>query len=459
MTALATIGRDPALLRTVRAELARRSFDHFIRKTSPGLPPPAHLKPVIDLWQQTAERQVFGVIELPPRHAKTTTAMHALAWHVLRSPEKTSAYATYAQTLARSKSRTIRNLALEAGATLADDMANLDEWRTKKGGGLLATGVGGPLTGQGITGVAVVDDALKNREDATSQTIRDDIWDWFRDVVWTRLEEQASVIVMATRWHEDDLIGRLLAQGVEGVPFTRVRLPAVAEVDDPLGREVGAALWPDRFPVEKLAEIEKLIGSYSWASLYQQRPAPIGGGIFRRQWFGRYESLPAELEDILLSVDCAAKKTTDGSNTAILALARKGPHRYVLDNETGHFTTSETVAKILAMRMRVGAKRVLVEEKAAGPSVIEELQTKVPGVLPINPGADTKESRAMAIQAEVEGGGVLLPAGAPWVEAFLHEVCSFPAGARDDQVDAMTQALNYWRVSPGAMRLAMRSVW
>src|SRR5690606_18685649 len=179
--------------------------------------------------------------------------------------------------LANSKSRTARRLAVDAGVSLADDAKTVSEWRTPEGGGLLATGVGGPLTGQGITGLGIIDDPLKNRLEAESALMRDRIWEWFTDVSASRLDPGASAIVVATRWHSDDLSGRLIADGWE-----YVNLPAIN--DD------GQALWPERYDLERLREIEKQVGAYTWASLYQGQPVPRGGAVF--DGVTTYDALP-----------------------------------------------------------------------------------------------------------------------------------------------------------------------
>lgn len=250
----------------------------FVTRASPTYVRPYWLEPLLERYQAIARgEEVRLIVEAPPRHGKTDVTLHGLAWLLTRDPSRTHAFTTYADALARSKSRKARRIARENGVAISDESASVNEWRTTAEGGMLATGVGGPLTGHGITGVGVIDDPYKNRRDADSRLLRDRIWEWYTDTFYTRLQRGASVIVQHTRWHPDDLIGRLVAEG----GFERIHLPAIAEdPDDQLGRELGAALWPEEFPVEKLRSIESTVGAYTFASLYQQRPRPRGEELF-----------------------------------------------------------------------------------------------------------------------------------------------------------------------------------
>lgn len=221
--------------------------------------------------------EVRAIVQAPPRHGKTDLTLSALAWLLVRDPRRMHAFVTYADRLARSKSRKARRIARAAGVTLSRDSQSANEWLTTVEGGMLATGVMGPLTGQGITGVGVIDDPFKGRQDAESRLIRDRVWDWYDDVFATRLQPGSSVVVQATRWHDDDLTGRLRKEGGWEV----INLPAISEAGDgdSLHRPPGTALWPEMYPVERLRPIEER-APYTWASLYQQRPRPRGSQLF-----------------------------------------------------------------------------------------------------------------------------------------------------------------------------------
>ena len=213
-----------------------------IPRVSPRYEPPVHLAPVVELLERSRREPVRGLVSVPPRHGKTELIAHGLAWLLSRDPRRTHAYVTYAAQVAYSKSRSIRDYARTLGVPIRPDAEALHEWRTPERGGLLATGIGGPLTGHGVDGVLVVDDPTKNREEAESAVLREKNHGWFTSVAMTRVEPRGSVIVVHTRWHEDDLIGRLAGEA----DWEYVNLPAIAPD--------GAALWPSRWPVEELAK-------------------------------------------------------------------------------------------------------------------------------------------------------------------------------------------------------------
>jgi len=441
---------DARLADLLRLEHAAEPLADFIGRVSPRLPPPAHLKPAIDLFERTRRGPVRAVLEMPPRHAKTTTAMHGIAWRLMLDPALTHCYATYADALSVSKSRIARNHARGAGVQLARDQQNLHEWRTVEGGGFLATGVGGPLTGQGVTGVAIVDDPLKNRKEAESVTIREAIWDWFRDVLWTRLEDDASVIVIQTRWHPQDLIGKILAEGVDGVAFERVRLPAICEEPgDLLGRAVGDALWPERYPVEKLAEIRSLLGAYGWSSLYQQRPRPRGDQLFYEP--GRFDLEDFKLDGhrVIIVCDPAATESTRADFSAVLVLAAKGwgadMRVWVID----HFHKQTTVPKLvrrLGQFQRLWYGVPIGVEAVGGfkaiPDMLKEHDPQL-RLLDIKPVGD-KFTRAQPASSAWNEGRILIPRDRPWAAGLIQECQDFTGvkDDHDDQVDCLAHGFN-----------------
>src|SRR6185369_16321011 len=236
----------------------------FICRLSPHHRPPRHFLPIIAEIERCRVERRKVCISIPPRHGKTTLLLHAFAWWLSKFPADTNAYYSYNSPQALSKSVLARALTGRAGVQLSDETNNKAEWRTTDGGGLLAGGVGGGLTGQGVSGLLVVDDPFKGPKDAYSQVYRDAVYEWFQTVPMTR-REGASVFVIHTRWHEDDLIGRLEKTG----EWTIINLPAIAEERDPLGRAAGEALWPERFPIEDLEETKRTIGEFNFAALYQ----------------------------------------------------------------------------------------------------------------------------------------------------------------------------------------------
>ena len=470
---------EQRLLELLRYEDSIPSLTEHINRVSPQLPPPRHLEPLIKAWERTRYETVFAVVEMPPRHAKSTTCIHGFSWRITYDQGKRNAVCAYGDDLAKSFSRKIRNQVQACGVELAT--TNVHHWETLYEGGLAATGIGGPLTGKGITGVALVDDPIKNRQEAESALIRDRIWEWFTDVVWTRLEEGASVFVVQTRWHKDDLVGRLLngfedPESGEAINFERIQLKAIAEEhhDDPLNREPGEALWPERHSVKKLSATRAIIGEYSWASLFQQDPTVKGDRLFaeeparfRLDPFGGSEEEPADPgwrldgHRVLISCDPAATEKTKSDHNAILVLAAKGwrekMQMWVIDHFHKQIRLSKVVRRLMAFQKQYWGVAVGVEAAgafAAVPDMLQEAaaaelglewdgETAFLRVYPITPLGD-KFTRAQPVAAAYNQQRVHIPIDRPWSRTLIKELEDFTgvSDAADDQVDALAHGWN-----------------
>jgi predicted phage terminase large subunit-like protein len=370
--------------------------------------------------------------------------LHGLAWWISKSPADTCAYFSYNDEFARSRSRIARVLARAAGVWFADDANSLSEWRTSMGGGLLAGGTGTALTGQGITGLFAIDDPFKNREDADSATIRNRTWEWFNEVAYTRLEN-ASMIVVGTRWHPDDLIGRLEATGEWEV----MNFPAIAEDNDPLGRAPGEALWPERFPVAMLEKTRRQIGDWSFAALYEGRPRPRGTAVFREPARFDLQTWNRDGVRIMIGADPAASEKTsaDYSVACVLAVSGRGEQETarVLDVWRGQVTIPAFARELRRLSQKWWNAPISVEA-VGGFKAVPQLLRAIDGSLRLVEVLvrGDKFQRAQAVAAAWNDGRVLVPTTAPWVEAFLDEVQRF-TGVRDrhdDQVDALAHAWN-----------------
>lgn len=367
---------------------------------------------------------------MPPRHGKTSTVLYSIGWLLANDPTKTHAFATYAQHLANSKSRTARRIAVEAGVQLASDSKSVSEWRTTREGGLLATGVGGPLTGQGIDGLGVIDDPFKNRLEASSSLTRRRIWEWFTDVFYTRLEPGASAIVIATRWHPDDLSGRLINDGWE-----YINMPALSDDGEPL--------WAERFSAQRLDAIKRQVGEYTWASLYQGQPIPRGGQVFDGAY--TYDELPDEPYRIGHGFDGAYTAKTHADYSVALTGRRIGDRLYL----TGMFRDQvEAKQTVYALKAR-GIKRVAWFRSGTEKGMEALLDLEGIKVDAYTATGD-KFSRAQAVAAAWNDGKVVLPSPdsehyGPWVEVLLREVLEFTGleDPHDDIVDALA-ALHYY---------------
>jgi predicted phage terminase large subunit-like protein len=450
---------EARLIELLRWEHDGESLREYIRHCSPHLKPLRHLEPVLDIFERTRRERVLAVIAMPPRQGKSVTAQHGVAWRVKRDPGLVHAYTTYGDGLSVIMSRNMRRIAVASGVDLARDANTLHDWRTDYDGGVIATGVGGPLTGKGVTGIAVVDDSLKNRKEAESRLRRDSIWEWFTDVVWTRLEDNASCLVIGTMWHSDDLQNRLLTQGAgpDGVKFELISLPAIAEEGDLLGRAVGEPLWPEKYPLKKLLEIKRLLGEYSFASLYQQRPRPRGSAVFHEPGRFRLKDFRIDGHRICVCADPAATKKTTSDHTAAFVLAMKGYGAdtvgWLLDEIYGQWDIADNphegelgvASRLRALQVKWGEVAVVVEAVTAFKAVPQMLRAIDKDLRVYEAPTDgDKFQRAQPAAAAWNTGRLLVPLDAPWASAAIKRIQAFTGNddPEDDEVDAMSHGWN-----------------
>ena len=431
--------------------IAKLEYSFWNRITTHGIWQPARHTELICQKIEAIERGELKrvIFSLPPRHSKSMSITEsAPAWFICKKPARRVMVICYGDALARKFGRRnlnkMKHFAADLfGIQLADDNSSVSDWGLQDHrGGLLSTGIGGAITGEGAD-LMIIDDPIKNREEADSLTYRDKIWDEYENTLRTRLTPNGTIIVIATRWHEDDLTGRLLRH--EPGVWHEVKLPCEAEENDILGRQIGEPLWPDfGFDKEWIEEFKKTIGIRVWASLFQQRPAPQEGTIFKRAWFGNFYDEWPEFESIVQSWDMSFKKSSDTSYVVGQAWGVVKARRYLLHQVRRQMGFSETVAEVRNMKSQFPSTRhIFVEDKANGPAVMDMLGRELPGLIPVEP-RGSKEARAAATTHYWEAGNVFLPRPekASWVPAFIEEHCSFPSGAADDQVDATSQALD-----------------
>lgn len=417
----------------LEAELRLRDLVRFIPHLSPQYMPPVHLAPLLRRFELAIDGVPQRVCcSAPPRHGKTESVLHVPAFALRRRPDMRFAYATYADRLSRSKSRKARALAASAGVRLESDALN--EWRTPEGGGLLAGGVGGPLTGHGVD-VLIVDDPIKNRLEAESVTYRERLVDWWRDVAATRIEPGGSAFVFMTRWHPDDLVGQLVREG-----FEYINLPAVSEDNAPL--------WPERWPLDALESRRKEVGEYTWSSLYQGQPRPRGGRVFGDVHLTR-EVPGVYRKAVGLDVAYTAKTSSDYSCVVTMACVRGAAHDdgtrapdtyYVLD-----VLRLQVPPPALMERLRlVRTAHPTASWRWYASGTEEGAGAFLRNVLPLRTMAPRGDKfvRAQPVAAAWNAGRVLVPEGAPWASAFVSELAAFTGvnDAHDDQVDALAAA-------------------
>ncbi len=452
------------ITKEAKKELARRNYSDFFIYTL-NMKPLSHQKYIAPYLQRIADgERLFIVVELPPQHGKSTFITETFpAYYLMKNPDKLAMVVSYSEELFkkfgrknREKFRLYSNELF--GLRLSSETASVSEWGIDSHlGQLYSTSILGGATGRG-SNLLIIDDPVKNRAEAESKTIRDKIYAEWQDTFFSRLSADGSVIVIMTRWHEDDLAGRLLKE--KQLPWIEIKIPAIAEEDDLLGRKVGEALAPEIGKDEEWAEQTKAVtGSRGWASLYQQRPTPAGGDIFKRSWVKYYvptvemkvklglgddiKVAPNSFNQQAQSWDCTFKDKATSDFVAGHVWARDSADFYLLDRHHERMGIVETMRAIEAMANRwPEATAKFVEDKANGSAVIEMLQKKIPGMVPVNPQGG-KEVRAQAVAPFWESGNVYLPhpLWKPWVDEVLDEMEAFPNGAHDDDVDAMSQAL------------------
>jgi len=287
---------------------------------------------------------------------------------------------------------------------------------------------------------------VKNAEEANSPTYRQRIWDWWRSTATTRLEPGAAVVVIMTRWHGDDLAGRILAE--EGERWRVISLPALAEADDPLGRAEGEALWPERYPAEELARIRTTLGSYWWSALYMQRPTAQEGGMFKRPWFAVVDAAPAVARRCRYW-DKAGTADGGAYTAGVLVAITEDGLCYVVDVVRGQWSALERERAIVQTAQldaaRYGNSAIIVIEQEPGSGGLESAQATIRRLVGYPVYADrptgAKELRAQPLAAQAEAGNVHLVAGS-WNAAYLDEIAAFPFGRYKDQVDATSGAFN-----------------
>ncbi|AUX82589.1 terminase large subunit [Microbacterium phage Teagan] len=395
----------------------------------------------------------------PPQEGKTTWIVHYIAWQLVRNPWLKVVYATYSQARANAVSRQVRGL-VRQWTPLAAGSSNVQRWETKEGGGLLAAGRGSAMTGF-RSDFTVIDDPIKDMQEAQSELIRETTVDWFSSVVLTRMSNLSQIVVICTRWHKDDLIAHV----VKSLDAEYINIPAQASHDDDvLDRKIGEWLPSVQNRSEKSWQLIKAaVGTYVWQALYQGDPQVTGGSylnvdkidvipaesvIYQDQRTGSFLTLDRALViqswDLTFGdIDTTGKRRkTDGSYVAGHVYAVIGGTKWILvDRVHERLTFTESVSAVLRMSAKwPQTSRIYVEKKANGAAMLNTLRKRAALIKPVEPGG-SKEVRALAAQPTVDQGNVA------WLdtvydERMAQEFRDFPFGKHDDDVDAFTQAVN-----------------
>ncbi|VXA92623.1 phage terminase large subunit [Citricoccus sp. K5] len=461
-------------------ELAAQKFE----KTAPeyaspldmatALDPRVVRTPALDLINQRLVETMNKpdgrlIISMPPQEGKSQLGSRRFPlWALTQNPDLRVAIASYEANIARRWGRVIRDdlnqYTDRLGLRVRPDLASQAEWQlANQEGGVFTAGVGGAMTGRPVD-LMIIDDPVKGREQADSPTIQEKTWTWWTDTVLTRLAPGAPVILILTRWSENDLAGKLLDDEPDVWEF--LNIPAQAEGDnDPLGRD------PDEFMISARGRTtaqwearKRSSGPVTWASLYQGRPSPAEGGIFPTDWptydtpiwvqhdDGRrtVPGIDREDHELIQSWDLAFKGGDRSDFVVGQVWLRVGADVYLLDQIRGRMDFNRTLQAVKDMTAKwpqAGAK--FIEDKANGPAVINSLSQSIPGIIPVEPEGG-KVARANAISPFAHAKNIHLPAAALLsnVQDLRDEALNFPNAAHDDTIDGMTQAVNQLLLRP-----------
>lgn len=394
------------------------------------------------------------VFSLPPRHSKSMTVSETFpSWFIGKNPERRVIEVSYSDSLARRFGRSNKSKIVEYGQDLFGisvprDNTSATSWGIAgHRGGMISAGVGGSITGEGAD-LLLIDDPVKNRQQAESVTYREMIWNEWESTLLTRLQSGGAVIIILTRWHEDDLVGRLLEKEREN--WHVVSLPALAVEDDLLGRSVGEALWSEGGYDKKWAEKTKVaVGSRTWSALYQQRPAPSEGGMFKRHWFEIVPEAPSDMKTIrfwdLASTE-EKKGSSDPDYTVGAKMGEKDGVYYVCDIARDRLSAKGVQDLVKHSAQMDGHDTDIWMEQEGGASGKNTIDTYARHVLRGYTfrgvrATGSKTVRAEPMSAAAEAGNVKIVKGS-WNREFIEEIASFPNAPHDDQVDAVAGAFN-----------------
>lgn len=409
----------------------RETFRDFYGRISPHYVYPEHLQDLVDAFERIDNGEsVELVVTVPPRHSKTETIMHGIAWLLQRNPRREFIYGSYSSDPANEKSRIVRQYCEQAGIAFADDANQVSRWKTKQGGGFLAGGVGGGQTGFGGD-VIIIDDPYKGLIDASSGAYRKRVREWVSGTLYTRRSPGASFIIVQTRWHPDDIAGEKERGG-----WQLLKKPAI--------NEEGKPLWGERFSLEELAKIKSQVGSYVWNSLYECEPPTKTGALFPSVYTA--DVVPPGCI-VYCGIDMAYSEKTSADYSVAVFIAKHGHGDsatfYVIDVIRSQSKVTAFAPRVIEAMKRHGVMNAHWYASGTELGGAGHLRSLGLNVVAKPPRGD-KKIRALHSSALWEEGRVRVIASAPWADEFAAEVCSFTGVGddHDDIVDAMVAALD-----------------
>lgn len=436
------LSRQAAAAELLARRKARAGLLEFTKYTNPAYQAAPHHELIVSKLEAVERGEIKRLmITMPPRHGKSELASRRFpAWYLGRNADKQIIAASYNSDLANDFGREVRNIVhspefmalFETG--LAQDSKAANRWHTDKGGMYVAAGVGTAITGRGAD-ILLIDDPFKDRQEADSEITRQRVWDWYTSTAYTRLMPGGAVVVINTRWHDDDLSGRLLEeQEKSGDKWELLSLPAI----DPEGRP----LWAEWYPLERLEQIKAVLPARDWNALYQQNPIPDDGDYFKSDWFREYEELPPNLRMFGASDYAVTDGGGDFTEHGIAGVDANN-NIYVVDWWSAQAASDvwiEQQCDLIAKHEPIcwfgeaGPIRRAIEPFLMRRMQAREAYCRIEWLASIN----DKPTRARPIQAMASMGKVFLPKRAPWKDRLLNQLLRFPAGKYDDGVDVLS---------------------
>ena len=394
------------------------------------------------------------VLSCPPQHGKSLTVTETFpSWYVGKYPDRRCIIACYNDDFAGKFGRRNKGKIDEVGQFIFDiklkKSSDRDMEIANHSVSIITRGIMSGITGNSGD-LIIIDDPIKNRQEADSQTYRERLWEEWQNSIKTRTQAGTKIIIIQTRWHEDDLSGRVIR---EEPNVEVINIPVEADADDILGRPIGDALCPEIGKGNEWLQAFKQSylkdpnggGTRAWNALYLGRPTSAEGNIFKREWWQYYNKLPENIQFLGISVDATFKDNDTSDFVAIEVWGKLNGDYYLIDLIKRRMDFPETLRAIRYMADKYPNKHsILIEDKANGSAIISMLRHEIGGIVAITP-KESKVARANAITGIVEAGNVYLPEYADFTGEFVEEFASFPNGVHDDMVDACTQFINHFK--------------
>ena len=452
------------LLELLGRKKAAESLAAYIDYLQTGFKPARHHRLLIDKLEAVERGEIKRLmVFMPPGSAKSTYGSVLFpSWYLGRNKDKSVIAASHTSELAERFGRRVRNYVGSTefravfGFGLAEDSQAAGRWETAERGEYFAVGVGGSVTGRRAD-LGIIDDPVKSREEADSELVRERVWEWYKADFYTRLKPGASIVLIQTRWHEEDLAGNLLKDAQEGgEQWEIVSLSMEAEDDDPLGRPKGELLWPEWFNNEMVAQAKR--DPRNWLALYQQKPRPDGGGVFKREWIQYYDGAPADVasgQNKYLLIDAANGKRKGNDYTAMWVIGLgSDDNYYVLDIVRDRLNLTERAALVMQLHRKWKPRQVRYERYGMMADIqhiktvqaAENYRFEIVEVA----GQTPKEDRIKRLIPLMEAGRVWFPNSLhktdtngqtrDLVSDFVEqELLAFPVASHDDMLDSLAR--------------------